>query len=314
MRAGGPGGQSVNTTDSAVRITHLPTGLVVQCQDEKSQHKNKAKAMKVLRSRLLELRAAARRRASAPARAAPRSGSGERSEKIRTYNFPQNRITDHRAGVTLHKLDHVLEGDLDELLDAVTARAVRGRFDGADPEARVSRDPGDADMAEDRTWTVLELLRWTRATSPRRASTRRVSTPSACWPTPWASRACSSTSTSRSPSCPTSGPSSASSSCGGARERVPVAQLLGEREFWSLRLRVSADVLTPRPETETLVEAALARLPDPGAAAPDPRRGHRLGRDRPRPGQRASRRARARQRISPRWRYRLRGPMPTSCS
>jgi peptide chain release factor 1 len=118
MRAGGPGGQSVNTTDSAVRITHLPSGLVVQCQDEKSQHKNKAKAMKVLRSRLLELET---ERANAE-RASERKeqvGSGERSEKIRTYNFPQNRITDHRASITLHKLDSVLAGDLDELLDGL---------------------------------------------------------------------------------------------------------------------------------------------------------------------------------------------------
>ncbi len=120
MRAGGPGGQSVNTTDSAVRITHLPTGLVVQCQDEKSQHKNKAKAMKVLRSRLLELE---QERAAQERSEARRSqvGTGERSEKIRTYNFPQSRITDHRAGVTLHKLDDALEGNLDELLDAVSS-------------------------------------------------------------------------------------------------------------------------------------------------------------------------------------------------
>ena len=121
MRAGGPGGQSVNTTDSAVRITHLPTGLVVQCQDEKSQHKNKAKAMKVLRARLLELE----EQRAADERASERRsqvGSGERSEKIRTYNFPQSRVTDHRAGVTLHKLDAVLAGDLDELFTAVQSQ------------------------------------------------------------------------------------------------------------------------------------------------------------------------------------------------
>ena len=121
MRAGGPGGQSVNTTDSAVRITHLPTGVVVQCQDEKSQHKNKAKAMTVLRSRLLEHE----QQKAADERASERRaqvGTGERSEKIRTYNFPQSRVTDHRAGVTMHKLDAVMEGDLAELLDAVKAR------------------------------------------------------------------------------------------------------------------------------------------------------------------------------------------------
>ncbi len=118
MRAGGPGGQSVNTTDSAVRITHLPSGLVVQCQDEKSQHKNKAKAMKVLCSRLLDLETE-RVNSERASERKEQVGSGERSEKIRTYNFPQNRITDHRASVTLHKLDGVLEGDLDELLDGV---------------------------------------------------------------------------------------------------------------------------------------------------------------------------------------------------
>jgi peptide chain release factor 1 len=119
-RASGPGGQSVNTTDSAVRLTHIPTGVTVQCQDEKSQHKNKARAMKVLRSRLYE---AEQERLDAERSSARRAqvGSGERSEKIRTYNFPQARVTDHRAGITLHKLEAVLEGDLDELVDSVHA-------------------------------------------------------------------------------------------------------------------------------------------------------------------------------------------------
>jgi peptide chain release factor 1 len=114
-RSSGPGGQSVNTTDSAVRITHLPTGLVVTCQDEKSQHKNKAKAMKVLRSRLLDRMVAEREAERARARKA-QVGTGDRSAKIRTYNFPQNRVTDHRIGLTLHTLDDVLDGDLQELL------------------------------------------------------------------------------------------------------------------------------------------------------------------------------------------------------
>jgi peptide chain release factor 1 len=118
FRASGPGGQSVNTTDSAVRLTHVPTGLVVQCQDEKSQHKNKAKAMKVLRSRLLEQEI--QREAEDRGRLRrDQVGTGGRSEKIRTYNFPQSRVTDHRAGVTLHKLDAILEGDLDAILDAI---------------------------------------------------------------------------------------------------------------------------------------------------------------------------------------------------
>jgi len=118
FRSSGPGGQSVNTTDSAVRITHLPSGMVVQCQDEKSQHKNKARALKILRSRLLELEQERQAGERASARRA-QVGGGERSEKMRTYNFPQSRLTDHRAGVTLHKLEAILTGDLDELLDAV---------------------------------------------------------------------------------------------------------------------------------------------------------------------------------------------------
>ncbi len=118
FRASGPGGQSVNTTDSAVRITHEPSGVVVSCQDEKSQHKNKARALKVLRARLLDAEREKQTRQRADLRRA-QVGSGERSEKIRTYNYPQNRVTDHRAGLTLHKLDRVLEGELEELLDGL---------------------------------------------------------------------------------------------------------------------------------------------------------------------------------------------------
>ena len=120
-RSQGAGGQHVNTTDSAVRITHLPTGIVVSQQDEKSQHKNRAKAMKVLRTRVYE----AERATLAEERAATRKnqvGTGDRSERIRTYNFPQGRVTDHRIGLTLHKLDRIIEGDaLDEVIDALTA-------------------------------------------------------------------------------------------------------------------------------------------------------------------------------------------------
>ncbi|MDH3211506.1 MAG: peptide chain release factor 1 [Myxococcales bacterium] len=117
-RASGPGGQSVNTTDSAVRITHIPTDTVVQCQDEKSQHKNKARAMKILRSRVLE-REVERRADERSSERRAQVGTGERSEKIRTYNFPQSRVTDHRAGVTLHRLEAIVGGDLDEILDSV---------------------------------------------------------------------------------------------------------------------------------------------------------------------------------------------------
>ncbi|WP_137125003.1 peptide chain release factor 1 [Roseomonas sp. HF4] len=126
-RASGAGGQHVNKTDSAVRITHLPTGIVVAMQEEKSQHKNRAKAMKVLRARLYD----AQRSAADSARAADRRsqvGTGDRSERIRTYNFPQGRVTDHRIGLTLHKIDRVMLGELDEIIDALTAEDQAARL------------------------------------------------------------------------------------------------------------------------------------------------------------------------------------------
>jgi peptide chain release factor 1 len=118
-RSTGPGGQSVNTTDSAVRLTHIPTGLVVTCQDEKSQLQNKEKAMRILRARLYQQELNRQRTEVAGARRS-QVGSGERSEKIRTYNFKENRVTDHRIGLTLKRLDQVLEGDLDEFVTALT--------------------------------------------------------------------------------------------------------------------------------------------------------------------------------------------------
>jgi peptide chain release factor 1 len=142
-RSSGPGGQSVNTTDSAVRITHLPTGLVVEIQDEKSQHKNKAKALAVLRARLLE---SEQRKAHEEEAAARRTmvGSGDRSEKIRTYNFPQDRLTDHRIGLDMHNLPQILDGDLDRLLDSlITTDQARRLASLGDPDgaARVAASP-----------------------------------------------------------------------------------------------------------------------------------------------------------------------------
>ncbi|HUY19726.1 MAG TPA: peptide chain release factor 1 [Candidatus Binataceae bacterium] len=121
MRASGPGGQSVNTTDSAVRITHLPTGMVIICRDEKSQHKNKARALKILRARLLD-NARAEQEAKIAATRRSMVGTGDRSERIRTYNFPQSRVTDHRINLTLHQLDQVLDGALDPIIDSLATR------------------------------------------------------------------------------------------------------------------------------------------------------------------------------------------------
>ncbi len=131
-RSSGPGGQGVNTTDSAVRITHLPTGLVVTCQDERSQIKNRAKALRVLRARLLE-RAQEEQRSQIAADRRSQVGTGERSERIRTYNFPQGRVTDHRIGLTLHRLPGILEGDLDELVQALADSERAAQLESVSP-------------------------------------------------------------------------------------------------------------------------------------------------------------------------------------
>jgi peptide chain release factor 1 len=134
FRASGNGGQCVNTTDSAVRITHIPTGIVVSCQDEKSQIKNKEKGMKVLRSRILDMRMQEKQSKEAAERKS-QVGTGDRAEKIRTYNFPQGRVTDHRIKLTSHRLDAILSGDLDEVIDALIA---------ADQAAKLSHLQEDA--------------------------------------------------------------------------------------------------------------------------------------------------------------------------
>ncbi|MCX8044149.1 MAG: peptide chain release factor 1 [Desulfobacterota bacterium] len=139
FRSSGPGGQSVNTTDSAVRITHIPSGLVVTCQDEKSQHKNKAKALKVLKARLLDA-ALRKQHEEISQQRRIMVGTGDRSERIRTYNFPQGRVTDHRINLTLYKIDRIMEGELQELIDALIAfyQAESLKASGTDAAAPVS--------------------------------------------------------------------------------------------------------------------------------------------------------------------------------
>jgi peptide chain release factor 1 len=134
-RSGGPGGQSVNTTDSAVRVTHLPTGLVVICQDEKSQLKNKNKALKVLRARLLDAKIQEQDQQRSEERKS-QVGTGDRSGRIRTYNFPQSRVTDHRIGLTLHRLEAVLQGDIQELIDGLTTHYQTQAMQNVEPAAR----------------------------------------------------------------------------------------------------------------------------------------------------------------------------------
>jgi peptide chain release factor 1 len=131
--SGGPGGQGVNTTNSAVQVTHLPTGILVKCQDERSQIKNKSKALKILRSRLLEIEQTKQDEAIRDERRGMVK-AGDRSEKIRTYNYPQNRLTDHRVGLTLYKLDRVMEGDLEELLEAVSSFHQAARLEKSQAE------------------------------------------------------------------------------------------------------------------------------------------------------------------------------------
>jgi peptide chain release factor 1 len=131
MRSSGPGGQSVNTTDSAVRVTHLPTGIVIRCQDEKSQHKNKAKAIKILRSKLLDLELERQHEEQSETRR-EMVRTGDRSEKIRTYNFPQDRVTDHRIGLTLHAIDSIMDGEIDRLVEALRTHYRTERLKGGE--------------------------------------------------------------------------------------------------------------------------------------------------------------------------------------
>ena len=238
----GPGGQSVNTTDSAVRITHLPTGLVVIQQDEKSQHKNKAKALKVLRTRLYELE---RERLASERAGARKSmvGSGDRSERIRTYNFPQGRVTDHRINLTLHRLPEILEGQLDELIGALIAEDEAERLASLDDECVRPCAAAAARLA------AVE----------RHAPPRRRAADGACARGRARGRCCSTIST-------TPAPAAFDALVARRLAHEPVAYIIGRRAFWTIELEVGPGVLIPRPDSETLIEAAVAHFGDAGPA------------------------------------------------
>ena len=221
-RASGPGGQSVNTMDSAVRITHLPTGVVVSMQDEKSQLKNKDKALRVLKSRLLQLE---QEKADAEAAALRGSqvGSGDRSEKIRTYNYKENRVTDHRIGLTIHKLDRIVAGDLDEISDALIAEERRRQLEDdecatAIPRLRISKAPSPGPNFSQRPPPASNERGWSRPLSTPVASSKRSPAASRAsstvCSTPRRPCAASPRSTDWSPAARTASPSSTSSAGG----------------------------------------------------------------------------------------------------
>ena len=267
LRSGGAGGQHVNKTESAVRITHIPSGIVVMMQEDRSQHRNRAKAMAVLRTRLYDFE----RQKLDAARAAERRGqvgTGDRSERIRTYNFPQGRVSDHRINLTLYKLPQILEGEaLGEIIDALVAEhqaaqlaAEEGGDDAADGATALAR-PGSA---------RLSLLpprgaRWRQI--PRRrdryAGTRR---PHSCWSRSWP-RPCGAGGRRRSHARRRgSEMRSPRWRDGGSRTSRSRASSAA-RSSGACTLRVDAATLVPRPETETVVEAALAAIDAAGARA-----------------------------------------------
>ena len=247
----GPGGQSVNTTYSAVRITHIPTGIVVSQQDEKSQIKNRAKAMKVLRSRLYEIEMRKQQEAIAKDRRS-QVGTGERSEKIRTYNFKENRITDHRINFTMHQLTDALDGDLDELIDAVATHyqseklkehrrpaqrrrvGMPGTLDERLAQARrtlVAAGIAPDDAAIDVEVLARHVLGWTRASLLAHGHDP----------------------------VPTGFEERFAAALARRAAREPVAYITGVREFWTRDFEVDRSVLIPRPETELIVEAVIER-------------------------------------------------------
>ena len=258
MRSGGPGGQSVNTTDSAVRITHLPSGIVVHCQDEKSQHKNKAKALRILRARLFEAEEERKHAERAQARKS-QIGSGDRAEKIRTYNFPQNRATDHRINLTLYKLDAVMKGEIEEFIDALRLHAQ------------------ETALTSEKRMTVRSLL----AQGYDTLFFAEVETP-LLDAVVLLAHAMEATKEKLLASLPDEVPPAVGGAvpasfldlrCAG----VPVSYIRRVKEFYGLEFYVDERVLVPRPDTEVLVEKVLAVRPRRSAAAARARRLHRVG-------------------------------------
>ena len=272
-RSSGPGGQSVNTTDSAVRITHKPSGIVVSMQDEKSQLQNREKAMRVLRARLYE-RKMAEQQAEIAAERKSQVGSGERSEKIRTYNYPQGRVTDHRVKLTAHNLEEILNGNLREFTDALAGRRSGRCWRRRRPEA--SSSPAASEHRRAKLW------RRPPTRSVRRASTRRGSTLKFCSPTAsgrdprrcWWHRP-------RRRSIPSRrGPSPSSSGAAFAASRSPTSRAQGVSPH-----RAGGGPAGPDPAAR---DGAPGRAGARASAAARPGRRHRLGRDRARDGRRAA--------------------------
>ena len=255
FRAGGKGGQHVNKTESAVRIVHLETGLTVSCQDEKSQLKNKDKAMKILSSRLFDLRQS-EKQAKESASRRTMVGSGDRSEKIRTYNFPQNRLSDHRINLTLYKLDAIINGDLQQVIDALAAADLNERIKLAGYV--VVTVSSSVRMRRTMTSTVQAVLRpfVTRLSRRRR---KALSCGIGAYPPARVGvRQEHAVPSGGGPVLDERESARVDSIAGAGVQASPLPYVLGVAHFCSLELAVSPDVLIPRPETEILVEAVLA--------------------------------------------------------
>ena len=265
--ASGPGGQHVNKTASAIRLTHYETGIVVSCQDEKSQHKNFAKALRVLKTRLYEHKREAEHEKRADERKT-QIGSGDRSQRIRTYNFPENRLTDHRINLTLYKLDAIIAGNLqprDRRPDGIRAAAAAAR-DGHDRLRQPRQLPANSKVRsrlcprrKAKPGPSAGCSRGRPTISSSTARQARGWTPKCCWPHAAGCQRIELYTRFDEPA-PEALRTGFRDLVRRRAEGTPVAYLVGRREFYSLSFRVTPDVLIPRPETELLVVALLDRI------------------------------------------------------